>query len=423
MGKRDFFKGLVHHRSAQASQGSPESRSTLGKSGPSNSPHVRLSSTDVQPASNPVPTVNPPISTPGHGSQTSSPVTTSRNRSLELAIQEHLQSLPGPEKAAFEQASKSLDEAGLMSHVRAYDNSHKENSFFRPQAERVAKILGFVNRFMDVVSLGLQAAPAPASLAVGAVRIVINTGLQFSEFFSKLVDMLSNFEDYEAPLTLYARTAEASDDLDIVHKAVAEVYGVLLSFCQKARRVFVHGNGERRNWTSLTTFIRLQWEPFEAEFAPLKAEMDHHLDVLLQSAQASQLSLTHKLLQMEESRSTSHEHGVVTRLLANAIAVTDRRREKTAFLDWMSSFGTSKVDFEKAHDEKYAKRHEHTGDWLLQTKEFQSWTNSTSSSLLWCNGKRESSIFCVVQLLTEFSGHRKINTCVSISIFVADSRD
>jgi len=59
-------------------------------------------------------------------------------------------------------------------------------------------------------------------------------------------------------------------------------------------------------------------------------------------------------------------------------------KERSEFLDWIS-----KVDFEKVHDDIYAKKHEGTGAWLLQRTEFKGWLNSPQSSLLWCYGKRE----------------------------------
>jgi hypothetical protein len=37
----------------------------------------------------------------------------------------------------------------------------------------------------------------------------------------------------------------------------------------------------------------------------------------------------------------------------------------------------------------YAKKHPGTGDWLLQTPQFQDWFNNSGSALLWCHGKRE----------------------------------
>ncbi|KAF2022482.1 hypothetical protein EK21DRAFT_119716 [Setomelanomma holmii] len=56
--------------------------------------------------------------------------------------------------------------------------------------------------------------------------------------------------------------------------------------------------------------------------------------------------------------------------------------EKAAFLSWVSS-----IDFEKAHQDIYAKKHEQTCHWLITEPEYQQWFSSPVSSLLWCYGK------------------------------------
>jgi len=95
-----------------------------------------------------------------------------------------------------------------------------------------------------------------------------------------------------------------------VQETVADVYGDLLDFCKKARRVFVDAKGCPRKWTSLRLFLRQQWEPFETEFAPIKMNMQHHMDVLAHSVQALQLSESreakqerHRLKLQENSKS------------------------------------------------------------------------------------------------------------------------
>lgn len=154
---------------------------------------------------------------------------------------------------------------------------------------------------MGAVAIGIQAYPEISSLVVGAVRIVIDLAIGFVTFFEKLTDMLCQFEDYLGPLAEYAAV---SHDLALVQETVANVYGDLLEFCRKARSVFVDTNGELRKWTSLRLFLRLQWEPFEAEFAPIKTDMQHHLDVVLHAAQASQLKEIREAKQERRSKYT-----------------------------------------------------------------------------------------------------------------------
>jgi hypothetical protein len=63
----------------------------------------------------------------------------------------------------------------------------------------------------------------------------------------------------------------------------------------------------------------------------------------------------------------------------------DQKKGREDFLNWISPH-----DHEDAHDTIYGKKHPGTCDWLLHTKEFRDWIGSSTSALLWCHGKRES---------------------------------
>lgn len=223
----------------------------------------------------------------------------SANGALELAIQKHLDKLTGAEKEAFRKASKTIDEENLLSKARAYDDAHKQVSSFRPQAERLAKFLNLLNRFMGGIAIGIQAYPEISSLVVGAVRIVIDLAIDFVQFFSKLADMLCQFEDYLEPL---ADFATGSQDSVLVQKTVANVYGDLLDFCQKARRIFVDTNEKQQKWTSWRLFMLQQWEPFETGFGSIKLNMQHHLDVMRLAGQALQLHNDRKATQERQRK-------------------------------------------------------------------------------------------------------------------------
>lgn len=217
----------------------------------------------------------------------STSITASENQPLELAIRRHLSKIPEAEKEAFREASKSIDEGNLLLRARECDEAHKQNSSFRPQAERLSKFLGLLNRFMGGIAIGIQAQPEISALVVGAVRIVIDLAIDFVTFFSKLSDMLCQFQDYLEVLSRYAKTSE-NDCL--AQESIAKVYGDLLDFCRLSRKVFVDSNGNRRKSTSLRSFLRQQWEPFETEFGPIRANTQHHLELLLHVGQAQQLS-------------------------------------------------------------------------------------------------------------------------------------
>jgi hypothetical protein len=215
---------------------------------------------------------------------------TSRNLQLEKALVRTLEKLPEDEKETFLQASRAIDEQNLLSDVRAYDAAHKNDSSFRPHTERLSKFLGLLSRFMGGVAIGIQANPEISALVVGSIRVVIDLGLKFTMYFSRLTDMICTFEDYLGPLMEYAQ----AKDIYLVEKTVVNAYANMLDFGWKARRVFVDANGDQRKWTSPRAFMRQHWETFESEFVPIKEDLEHHLDVLLHSVQALHFDFSRK---------------------------------------------------------------------------------------------------------------------------------
>jgi len=259
--------------------------------GPLAPPH-RAPLPPSQQTSSPAPTLSSPPFPPA-SSIDLSVATTSRNLVLEKALARTLEKLPPAEKAAFAQASKTIDERTLLSRVHAHDAAHKEESAFRSHAERLSKFLGLLDRVMGGVAIGIQTSPEISSLVVGSVRVVIDLALKFTMYFSKLIDMICTFEDYLGPLAEYAKAA----DISYVETTVVNAYANVLDFGWKARRVFVDANGHQRKWTSLRAFMRQHWETFESEFATIKEDLQHHLDILLHSVQSLHFDFSRKVEQ------------------------------------------------------------------------------------------------------------------------------
>src|SRR2546423_4427862 len=209
------------------------------------------------------------------------------NPALEIAIRKHLEELPEAEKDAFQEASKTMTQDNLLSTIHAYDEAQKQNSFFRPRAERLSKLFYLLNRFVAGVSTASQANPVPAAIVVGAAQVLISLAIEFTTFLDRLTDMLCRFIDYLGPLAEYA---QASMDSGLIQRTLATAYGDLLKFCRDARHVFIDEGGIQRRWTSVITFLRVQWEPYESTFGDTESKFRHHVHVLDQSAQALQLN-------------------------------------------------------------------------------------------------------------------------------------
>lgn len=306
------------------------------------------------------------LPTPAPSNGNSSTTVTSRNAALEEALATFSKTIPDVEKATFEHASKTIDERALLSDVQTYDAAHKDDSCFRPYAERLTNFLSLLDRFMGGVAIGVQANPEVSSLVVGAVRIVIDLALKFTTFFSRLTEMICTFEDYLKPVAEYAKAG----DIEIIKEPVVNIYTNMLNFGWKARHIFIDTSGNNRKWTSLRAFMRQHWETFEAEFVSIEKDMRHHLEVLSHSVRARQFN---------DIRNTELER----QRIENLAQLRRHQEEKSRFLSWVST-----IEFEKIHQDIYAKKHEDTCDWLIKELKYQEWFNSSTSSLLWCYGKR-----------------------------------
>jgi len=298
------------------------------------------------------------------------------NLPLHLAIQRHCDSLSESDRKAFQEASHAMTERNLLSKVQNYDELHKSRSMFRARAETVSKFLNLLQRFMTSLSIAIQANPNPSAIVVGAVQLALTSALEIATFFDRLAGMINRLNDYLDPLTEYAKAARQSEPL---LQEVAGVYGDLLQFWTAARHVFVDEHGKQKRCVSLRTFLRVQWDPFEQVFGNIEQRFKHHLDVLNHGAHALQLNSTMEILNEDKCMSISK-----TYLLVDLQADCSKVKEREEFLTWISQ-----VDFEKSHEDKYARRHPGTGNWLVQKKSFQNWLNHESSLLLWCYGKRK----------------------------------
>jgi hypothetical protein len=276
-----------------------------------------------------------------------------KNNALQKAIEKHAAGLSEHERRSCRQAFSATPETELLHRIRSCDQDHAGASQFRHHADKLESVFGVLDKFLKIVSPTVSASPE-ATIAVGALRAVLDIALNFLGFFGKLTSMICRLGDFLAPLAEYAKTPQ--DQTTLVN-SLSAVYGDFLSFCQKAHKVFVDERGRTRRMTAFRVFWRVQWMPFEAEFGSIEDDLRHHLQVLQHSSSAIATSTTLDVLANQKAQA------------------------KEGLLNWLSDF-----PYEERHEERFSKNHPGTGDWLLQHPRFQHWIQSTSSTVLWCHG-------------------------------------
>jgi len=276
-----------------------------------------------------------------------------KNTALRKAIEKHTANLSEQEKRSCLKAFGAISESQLLQRIKSYDQDHAGASNFRQHADKVEGVLGVLDKFLKIASPNVSASPE-ATIAVGAIRAVLDVALNFLGFFGKLTSMICRFGDFLAPLVEYSKIPQ---DYKTLVDSLSAVYGDFLVFCQKAHTVFVDERGRTRKMTAFRVFWRVQWVPFETEFGTIEDDLRHHLQVLQQSSSAIAVTATLDVLAQQ------------------------RAQVKEDLLSWLSDF-----PYEQRHEERYAKKHPGTGDWLIQHDKFQSWVQSPSSTVLWVYG-------------------------------------
>lgn len=207
----------------------------------------------------------PRCSTPTHESSVSS--------ALSEAVKSHVDTLSPRERDAFENAQHSLTDQNLLRKVSAADKAHADRSILRKGAINLELTLGIIKKLTELVSAVASANPV-ATIVIGTVRLVFDVALGFLSYFTKLSDMIRRFAGILEVLTEWTETPE---NVVTVHKARVRVYRDFLSFCQRAYAVFVDRRGQTRRWATVSTFVRIQWKPFEDEYASNILDLEHHL--------------------------------------------------------------------------------------------------------------------------------------------------
>ncbi|MCJ1344810.1 hypothetical protein MMC31_003013 [Peltigera leucophlebia] len=209
----------------------------------------------------------------------------SRNAGFADALQQHLLKLSPVEGASFRDSYQSLTPESILLKVKAYDQAHNRGSASRKCAEKVDKSLRILNQFLASIAIAIQSNPDISSLIVGGLKFILDLAVKYVTFFKKLTDMIDELFGYLATLREFDCGSGSSD---LVRKTVSDVYGDLLDFCRQVRLLFLDKQGQSRRYISVILFLRVQWEPFEAQFGKVSSSFRYHLGVLDHSVQALQ---------------------------------------------------------------------------------------------------------------------------------------
>jgi hypothetical protein len=318
----------------------------------------------------------------------STPPSAPNNTALQEAVEQHTANLSEHEKSSCLKAFGTISETEILHRIRSCDQDNAGASSFRQHADKLEGVFGVLDKFLKIVSPTVSASPE-ATIAVGALRAVLDFALNFLGFFGKLTSMICRLGDFLAPLAEYSKVPQ--DQTNLINPLSA-VYGDFLSFCKKAHKVFVDERGCTRKMTAFRVFWRVQWMPFEAEFGSIEDDLRHHLQVLQHSSSAIAVSTTLDI--------RAHQ----------------KLRDKEDLLNWLSDF-----PYEERHEERFSKKHPGTGDWLVQHSKFKHWMQSTGSAVFWCHGgPGTGKSFLAANVLEHVTSQKALDECIEIAFVYYD---
>lgn len=282
------------------------------------------------------------------------------NPAFVLALKKHIKDLSPEERQAFNNSS-SITPDTLIAKVRDYDDTHNDLSYSRRYASRIQGFLTAVDGYLKPLAIMIGHNPEISSLVVGGAKLIVQLGLKSINFFNKLAEMMEHLAGHLGYLSQYAKYFNG---FKAVQEALSAAYGDLLKFFTGARKIFVDEKGNHSRWVSFRVFLQTTWEPFEENFNCLLSEFRNHVKIVIRTASIEEYERlrSEKLLEEEEKE--------------------DDDRHKV--LSWLSE-----LDFDHDHNRIFSKRHQDTGDWLVESPEFKQWDDSKKSSLLWCHGNRK----------------------------------
>ena len=161
--------------------------------------------------------------------------------------------------------------SGLVQRIctkhRKQSRISKINDLLRP----FCKTLGM---YMPVASAASQADPYPSSLVIGGIIGLLQISDNFDSYQQLIMKWLSKLSSKAALLMDFDICIYQYDDK--IQDALVLIYGDILDFCQKALKLYVDEEGNRRS--GFIVFGKSLIERFSDTFGEIVDSFDKHLE-------------------------------------------------------------------------------------------------------------------------------------------------
>ena len=358
------------------------------------------------------------------------------------AWNQRLATLSDEERAFFLENSRGdvqkFSQAIKLACTKARKESlaNKINSLLRP----FCRTLGM---YMPGISAASQADPYPSSLVVGGIVGLLQMSDNFDAYQSGIADWLNKLGEKAGILMDYDLCVYQYDPR--VQRALVGIYGDILRFCQKAYKIYIKEDGERRNGAWI--FAKSLMKKFQDEFGEITQSFENHLDnykeVALQSntkhiqeclrhlrsLENEQRQASQQILFRQEHHFQVQEAYLRTNLMrSQAILegqrqilssrseerqlwnepsnrIEERPHTRQMILDWLTS-----IDFVNDKDERREHLSLGSGEWVLSHHMYTKWKDAVKSDVLWITGKPGSGKSVLSTVVSDELSNIKVNS-------------
>ncbi|KAK3386039.1 hypothetical protein B0H63DRAFT_190945 [Podospora didyma] len=261
-------------------------------------------------------------------------------------------------------------DAILLDEFKRLQMGRRQNSKVERFMNKTLPLFRVIQRYSKAGDIASNACPEILTPLWASLRVVINIGIKFEEYFTRLVDMLQRIADILPRYQIYDQLFGHHSRL---RDAIAELYGEVQEFVCHAKDVFE---------SSLKVFRKSVWKTFDEEFEDTLVQIRRCSDIIEAEADAAHM------IEQDKSREKISQTLVELSCVRNelqelkmAIKTRDRTPTLAEVGEWLNA--------RQCHEERsqvLAKRLPDIDEWSSRCPGLHAWMNQDETQLLWVHG-------------------------------------
>ncbi|KAK8092127.1 uncharacterized protein PG998_015140 [Apiospora kogelbergensis] len=239
----------------------------------------------------------------------------------------------------------------------------------------VAQSLDQILQLGDVVAQATKAVYPPAEAIFAAIRYLIGSANAISADFDRLEAFFGELQAELQSLKILEGKLSRIPEYGMALTGVFTSVLVLCGICKWSQALRTGQDEELKQATmEFKKRVRL------GQNIILKATLANSLDIIsitgtIQDGMSRSLAISQSM--NKNIASVLGDTGQVIDLFERQ----ENNEERNTIINWLSS-----LDYLGKQRDTFAKRHEQTGQWLLNHEQFNTWLSADDNSVLWCHG-------------------------------------